>query len=217
MTEKAPQSSFVGKKDVEDDFSDILPKSVGDEDSLSRSTSAKIWGKMYATAGLRSPNEKEQRAFRLACYVYAAKNGTSREGLYKAEITMANGHIFNSSVIPECAGKMEIRKFFRTNMDESYDLLKKTKAMENEPRFIAKAAGFGISQDTAFAMADWLTGCSKMTPSEEQAHNKSFAYSVDRARRARDGHTLESVESHRLKEDLAAQGDFSGRDLSSTF
>jgi hypothetical protein len=214
MAEKAQTASARPVKE-EEDLTSLAPMGVGDEDAMGAEDVAKAWASMFVSAGLRNPTEREQKAFRLACYVYASKNGTSREGAYSAMVTMANGHKFSSSVVPQATGKMRIRKFFRGNMEDSYILLKGSRAMEKEARFVAKAAKLGIPADSAFAMADWLTDCPNFTPTESLAHDKSFTYSLDRSRRARDGHTLEDVEGERVSGILASQGSFNaGKDLS---
>jgi hypothetical protein len=188
------------------DWTRLAPKSVDSEDALGADTVARDWQKMYDLAQLRNPNEVQRKAFRLAVYVYGVKNGTSREGAYRGEIQMSDGFKFSSSVVPQATGKMNIRKFFRGNMEESYVALKKSKAIENEPRVVAKAASLGIPAECAFAMADWLTDCPDFTPMETAAHAASFNRSVSRARRARGGHTLEDVEQDRIGQELDAQG-----------
>lgn len=215
---QAPSSSSSNVRAGEIDFEALRPLAVDSEDALGSRKVQTLWQKMYRAAKLNNPSETVQQSFRMAVYVYAAKNGTSREGNYSGEVTMSNGHTFAASIIPTSVGKMEIRKFFRGNMEESYTFLKRSKAMEMDERFVSKAAALGISGENAFAMADWLTDCPLFTPVEAAAHNKSFTHSISRARRAREGRSLEQVESARLDDDLHAQGpavagEFEGRSV----
>jgi len=189
-------------------WDDLVPKSVDDEDSMSAEKVKVVWLDMYARAGLRNPSEGVQAAFRLAVYVYAAKNATSRQGNYRGSFTLADGTKVDASVIPAATGKMNIRRFFRGNMEESYVALKRSRAMEQEKRFIAKAADLGITSDCAFATADWLAGCPDLTPAEAAAHNKSFVNGLERAKRSRGGKTLEDVEDGLNDKELSVQGRF---------
>jgi hypothetical protein len=167
---------------------------------------AEAWKKLYFNAKLSNPDEKTQAACRLAVYKYLCLNGTSREGTYSGLITMSNGESFPSSVIPLATGKMQIRKFMRGNMVESYESLKSSRAMDTENRFIAKQANLGISAECAFAVADWMTDCPLFTPAESAAHGKSLVHGLERSRRARGDQTLEGVEKARVDEGLRAQG-----------
>jgi hypothetical protein len=153
-----------------------------------------------------NPDEKVQASCRIAVYKYLCINGTSREGSYAGTITMSDGNSFPASVIPLAAGKMQIRKFMRGNMQESYDALKSSRTMDVEARFIAKQAKLGISADCAFAVADWMTDCPLFTPAEGAAHEKSLMHGLERSRRARGGKTLEEVETSRVDDSLHAQG-----------
>jgi len=158
-------------------------------------------------AGLRMPSEAEQAAFRLAAYRYACVNGTSREAAYSGSATMSNGHRFATSIIPQAVGRMNIRRFFRSNMKESYEALKASETVErDEPRYVASVGALGISSACAFATADWLADCPMFTPEEGRAHQAAFDYRVQRSKRARGGRTLEEVESVRRGETLEAQG-----------
>lgn len=187
-------------------WSEFAPKSVSFEDAMSERDSQAIWNKLYQEARLRTPTEDERKMFRASLYVYAAVNGTSREGDYAGTIVMANGHEFQASIIPLSCGKLRIRKFFRTNMAEAYDFFKSSRSMEAVPRYVSRAAAYGVSADCAFAMADFLDECPKFTPAEARAHGIVFNHSVDRARRARSGKSLEAVESQRLGDVLRANG-----------
>lgn len=210
MTE-APSRSAAGGSARGDrqnvtDWEALSPIAVDYEDALGPAKVQSNWNKLYSLAGLRAPNEDTQRAFRLAVYVYAAINGTSREGSYSGSITMSNGHSFEAAIIPNAVGKMQIRKFFRGNMTESYNALKQSKVLENDERFVAKVSSFGVSAQDAFATADWFANCPHFTPAERHAYDVSFNYSVTRARRNRQGRNLEEVEHGRLSENLDAQG-----------
>jgi len=187
-------------------WADHKPKSVDFEDAMNERKCKEVWGKMLRDAGLPTAGEAQQRSFRLAVYVYACKNGTSREGDYKGKIQMSDGTTFDAAVIPRATGRMSIRKFFRGNMDESYRALKLSGVMLEDDRFVAKAAMSGIAADDAFATADWMTGCPLFTPSEAKSHEASFTYSIERAKRAREGKTLEGVERDRQDRELEAQG-----------
>lgn len=183
-----------------------MPTSVDEADCLPQSRVAGIWARIYRKAGFNSPNEKEKNDVRAAVYSYCLKNGTSREGAFSGDLHLNGGQVVPASIIPVCVGKMEIRKFFRSNMEESYDYFVESGYAETQPRLIAKAAKYGVAAPEAFAMADWLTDCAKFTPAQSEAHERVFQHSVERARRARDGRKLEDVEDARLDKALEAQG-----------
>lgn len=187
-------------------WSERAPKMVASEDSMDPRKVAAVWQKMYNEARMGGMSEAEQQAFRLGVYVYACKNGTSREGDYSGSIVLNNGAEFSAAVIPRATGKMSIRKFFRGCALESYEALKESGCMEADERFVAKVSALGVTPECAFATADWLTDCPKFTPAERAAHDKTFTMGIERARRARDGSTLESVEGGRVARTLEAQG-----------
>jgi len=188
------------------DWAALRPKHVDAENAMNPRSVALVWQKMMQKAGLGSASELDQKAFHLAVYVYACKNGTSREGNYAGTIVTSTGHVFQADVIPYATGKMNIRRFFRGNMEESYHSLKKSESMEQDEAFIARMAGYGVSAECAFATADWLADCPFFTPAESSAHNTVLNYSLARSRRARGGKALEAVEGQRLGEGLEVQG-----------
>jgi len=198
-------SSTQRDRESDVDWSTYIPVAVDREDSFGPEKVRVTWQKMFQYAGLKSPNEDTQRAFRMAVYVYGCLNGTSREGNYSGQIQMSTGFKFDASVIPRATGKLGIRRFFRGCMAESYTALKKSGVMEGDERFVARAAELGIAAESAFAMADWMADCPFFTPVETEAHRKAFSYSVTRARGARGGN-LEHVEEERMKDVLDAQG-----------
>jgi hypothetical protein len=184
---------------------DVKPKVVVAEDAMGEMKVRETWRKMMAFAGMRSPTEQEQVAFRAGIYTYACLNGTSREGNYETDFQLANGQNISASVIPRATGKYNIRKFFRGNMMEAYEFLKSSHIMEDYERFIAKCAAMGISSSEAFATADFLDDCPMFTPAEAKAHEISLTYGLNRARLARGGN-LESVEQKRLEKVLESNG-----------
>lgn len=84
--------------------------------------------------------------------------------------------------------------------------------MESYERFVAHCARFGINPEDSFATADFLADCPEFTPGETKAHNSVFAHSVERARRARDGKALETVEDERVSDELTASGPMTNGD-----
>jgi len=196
-------------------WGDVAPKHVDQADTMPKEQVAKVWAKIYQAAGAASASEEKKKGVRAAVYAYGLINGTSREGGYQGRCTLFDGSSFPASVIATAAGKMEIRQFFRANMDESYDFFKESGYAESLPRVVSKAASLSIKASEAFAMADWMSECPKFTPAEQEAYNKSFTYSISRARKARGDHALEEVEGKRLKESLESQGPstVSGRDI----
>jgi len=202
-------SRNTGSSSVPSNFGrwdEYLPKKVTMEDSLSESDNARIWDQLYKYAGMSTASEKEKMSIRAGVYVYCVLNGTSREGNYSGTIQLSNGQLISSSVIPRAASKMKIRKFLRTNMTEAYEFLKQTRVMESHERFVAAAAKHGISPEDAFATADFLTECPEFTPSESKAHSALFSHSIERAKRAREGKTLEQIEDSRVDDELTANG-----------
>jgi len=187
-------------------WSDHVPKRVDSEDAMSASSVAEVWANMMRFAGLHNPSESKQLSFRLAVYVYAVKNGTSRAGTYAGDIVTADGESFNASVIPRAAGQYKIRRFFRGNMEESYNALKISKAIEREERYVAKVGSFGVEAACAFATADWMTNCPNFTPVEKKAHDASLNHGLERSKRSRNGDVLEDVEREQVDKNLRVQG-----------
>jgi len=200
-------SKSAGKQAAgDDDWTDAVPLSVDAEDTMSDKLKDKAWEKMYSLAGLAAAGEKERKALRAAVYTYGVVNATSRVGNYGGELHLATGKTVPASIIPQATGKHAIRRFFRANMRESYTFLKTTDVMAKYPRFLAKVASHGIAAENAFAVADWLTDCPAFTPAETKAHEMFFASSVERAKRARQGKTLETVEANAQENIMRAQG-----------
>jgi len=162
-----------------------------------------IWARIYKDAGAK--DENDQKAVRAAVFVYCALNGTSRVGNYGGVMQLSNGKSLPAAILVRHA-QSNIRQFLRERMDESYEFFTESRAMEEHSRFVARAAALGIAPGDAFAMADWLSDCPMFTPAQKQAHDKSFNYSIERSRRAREGKTLERVEDSRIKEELSVQG-----------
>jgi len=204
------QGSYGGEK-KQMNWAELSPVSVDYEDSMNAGKVKEVWQKMYQLAGLRNPSEDEQASFRLACYVYACINGTSRVGNFSGQITTSGGTVFPASVISRATGGLNIRQFFRGNMSESYEALKMSGCIERDERYVAKVLNeVGASAECAFATSDWMTNCPHFTPAERAAHNASFDYSVRRARNARGGRSLEAVEKEGASERLAAGAADSG-------
>lgn len=187
------------------DWSTVKPVSVGSEDTMDPEDVSTAWGKIYAAAGVPTADENVKRSIRCAVYVYCTLNGTSRVGDYAAKIKSSSGHQFEAAILARSVpGK--IRRFMRGNADEAYDFFKASKVMEGYPDFIAKVSLLGVTPDNAFATADWMGNCSKLTPTERKAANKAFSVGLTRARNSRGGKTLEGVERTTLDEVVSAQG-----------
>jgi len=209
LASDSSSKTFSGGSTVSSNFSkwaDSVPRVVTPEDAMSASQVVEVWNKMFSFAKMKSPNESEQIAFKAGVYTYACLNGTSREGNYSSDIQLANGTVINASIIPRATGKYAVRKFFRGCMNESYEFLKTSHVMESHERFIAKCAQLQVGASVAFATADWLDDCPLFTPEEVKAHDASFTHGLSRAKRARSGHTLESVEQHRTDRMLESNG-----------
>lgn len=198
------QSSSTAVRAV--DWTNFLPKSVDSEDTLGPEENKRVWEDLYRKSGMVTAGEDERRMVRAAVYMYCLKNGTSREGDYSGKMVLYNGRSVAASVIPAAASKMKIRKFLRANMAESYQYFKSTRVAESDERFVAKCAALGIAAECAFATADWMSECPTFTPAESRAHDTAFVRGIDRARRARNGKSLEAVESGRLDDQMTVQG-----------
>jgi len=207
----ATSSSASGAKAAESGMKEVeamkklLPKAVDSEDVMNPGGVVRVWDRVYRAAGLASADEDARTMVRYAVYIYCSKNGASREGNYAGEFTLANGVVVPASVIPGGAGLLNIRRFMRGNMRESYKMHKSTGCMEEDERYVAKAAALGISAEHAFAMSDWYGDCPYFTPAEKRAYEISFNAGLERARRNRGG-TLEKVEQARIARSLEAQG-----------
>jgi len=199
-------ASGAGESKEVQEWTSVLPVTVDYEDAMSAEKVRGLWVDIYKKAGQTQLNETEQRGFRLAVYVYGALNGTSRAGRYQGEMVLANGSRVKAAVIPQVVGKLDIRRFFRGNMAESYTALKVSKAMQREPRYVAQAAALGVGPEEAFAMADWFKGCPDFTPAEQTAYDLAFNHGIERSRRARGGRTLEAVEAGVHDSQMEVQG-----------
>lgn len=186
------------------DWASVAPIAVDAEDSLNPKAVRKIWERMSDTLGIRG--EVQQQQLRAGVYVYCLINGCSRAGSYQGMIRMADGSEVPASIIPQTAGVTQVRKFLRGCMEESYRCLKALDLGIIAPRVVSSAAALGIGPSEAFATADWMADCSLFTPSEFKAHSSSFEHSVKRARAARDGKSLETVEAERLDGAIESQG-----------
>jgi len=194
------------KKQEVVDWNAVIPKAVDYEDSLNPVKVRERWEAMYKLAGMATVGEDEKRMLRAAVYVHGALNGASRVGDFEGMLTLANGKVVPSSVIVNAVGKQSLRRFFRSNMNESYECLKNSAVMERYSKFIKKGSVLGISAENCFAMADWLTNCPLFTPMEEKAHTLSLEYGITRAYKARGGKTLEEIEKQRVQGALDVQG-----------
>jgi len=203
-SEMSTSASVVGGTEF-NEWIDAAPKAVTFADSMSEAQATKALAEMYRLAGIATGSEKQKKAFRMWIYVQGALNGTSRSGDYSTNDKLADGTEVAAAIIPRVLGR-EIRKFFRANMDESYKALKTSKVMESYPRFISRCANMGIGASEAFATADWMDDCPHFTPNETAAHHKSFLYGIARARRARDGRTLEQVEDESVAASVRVNG-----------
>jgi len=199
----APSTPGAGQSTMRT-WKDYSPKSVDDENAMNHNRVAAVWQKLYNEAG--ASDEEAYRSVRAGVYLYGLKNGTSREGSYGGEIALSNGTVLKASAIPIATGRMDVRKFYRGNTNESYHALKSMDLDALAPTVIAKAAGLGISGSECVALADWMADNPLFTPSEINAHVRSFNYAIARARVGRGG-TLESIEDKRLETSIKAQGE----------
>jgi len=177
---------------------------VDTEDSFSPAKTSETWQKLYRKLGVS--DEQVQLSVRAGVYVYLLANGASRVGNYKGEIQTSTGLTFSASMIPHVAGVMEVRRFMRGNLTESYLVLKAINIPEVLRKLTSKCATIGIGASDVFAVADWMDNCPEFTPSETAAHEKYRNFCLQRARGARGGKSLEEVEEVNLERNLHAQG-----------
>jgi len=120
-----------------------------------------------------------------------------------------------AAIIPRAVGGLDIRRFFRGNMIESYEALKTSGFGEREQILVAKVAGYGVPASCAFATGDWFQNCPLFTPEERRAHDAVRVLSLKRARGARGNRALEEVEGEAMEEGVRAGNDDGGRSLNS--
>lgn len=193
------------------DWTRFTPVAVGSEDAMSPQEVKRVWESIYAAVGKATASEAERNEIRFALYVYAAVNGTSPQGKYSADVKTASGHTFSAAVIPRCVGRHMIRAFFRANMDEAYEALKSTRALEVlAQRYVTAWEQRGVPRELVFATADFLRNCRHFTPQELEVNVLASNFGISRARRARGGKTLEQVEREEVEETLRAQGPVMG-------
>lgn len=191
-------SSGAGTKKVE--WKKYRPKALVYEDTVLLRSLDEIWADIYRAVGAN--NEAQQREARVAAYAYAATNGTSREGNYEGVMVAASGWKFPASVVIRFTTKSHIRRFFRANMNESYEALKESEVLVDDERFMSGVVNDGVPAEAYMAKCDWLKDCSLMTPQERYHHDRLFVAKKKAADIARGG-SLESVEADRYS---AVQG-----------
>jgi len=193
----------VGNNNKAFDWSSLKPKVVASEDAMSAENVSSVWASIEKEHGFRSLSEEQRAGLRLAVYAYFARNGTSREGDYSGTVTMYDGTVIKAHLIKKACG-FEPRKFARGSMYEAYNALKESRIMEEDERFVAKAASLGVGASEAFATADFLDDCPFFTPKELKAHDTARNYGLRRAKGARGGRSLEDVVDDRVNDGLQA-------------
>lgn len=172
------------------------PLRVDYEDTMAREDVAKVWEAVYEQAKAR--NEEQKAATRLAVYVYGAKNGTVRVGNYGGTIQVSYGQKFSAKVI-STACKGTIRQFYRGNMDESYEALSESRALNDDERLVARALSQNVPLAAIISLCDWFKDCSKMSQQEQQHHDRLFTIK-NAAAYANRGGTSDAVQNRLVAE-----------------
>lgn len=188
----------------DEEFANYVPKGVDSIDAMSPALNAETWQKVYTA--VKASNEGEYKAVRCGVYVYCVVNGCSQKSEFSGDVVTADGKRFPASVIAVAATRQMVRRFLRANMEEAYRFLKNTRVIESYPRYVSRVSTKGIKSSEAFATADFLRDCPLFTPAEQDAHNRYQTFSVDRARHARGGKTIDDLTEEGNRAVLAAQG-----------
>jgi len=170
---------------------------------LSREVADAKWNKIYQVFGVSG--EQGRAEVKLALYAYFAVNGTSKCGDYGQTIITSGGATCLASDVVNIIGKDVLRRFFRAYADEPYWALKGSNVLESDGVAVAKAAERNIPSNMVYLLADYLSDCPAMTPSEAAVYARAFSYNIKRAGAARGGRDTASVDASARDEVLEAQ------------
>jgi hypothetical protein len=164
------------------------------------------WAQFYTLCGVANADEATKLALRCAVYVYAAKNGTSPQGPYRYGGVSAKGTNFLGVYITTAVGRTEVRRFFRSNADESVDFFLETEALTKDPDIRKECEREGIALSDAICLCDWLDGHPKFTPEQQRQHSRLKNRDVSRARAGRGNRDLDDVRADEDSAIVASQG-----------
>lgn len=136
------------------------------EDRMDREQAKRVWTALQSAGGLSG--EPAMREVKLATWVYATINGSSRYGNYQRNIVTGSGTKIPASVIPRQVGRDRIRQFLRADVEEAYRALKQSSALLKDSVYVAICAENGVPVDYVHCGADFLRGCSLLTPEEQR-------------------------------------------------
>jgi hypothetical protein len=159
-------------------------------DTISRDA---YWSKLYVKVGVGSAAEDVKKSFRCAVYLYMAKNGSSPVGPYRGGGLSGKGTQFTGAVLPEVIGKFNMRRFMRSNAEESVRFFRKTGVLQTDSYVRNMCEESEISVEDALALCDWLDGQPGLTPSEQEAQRRLKTASIRRANAARGGKGVDEI------------------------
>jgi len=196
------------------DWAAFAPAFVSSGDRLDPTAADKKWSALYSAIGMASGSEDEKKAVRCAAYMYGLKNGTSPKASYEGEIKTSFGKLFQASVIASSIEAVSVRRLYRSvdYQKEAYGFLKHSGAVEKDTVLQAKAAHFGVPVSTVFATADFLAGCSLLTATELNLHERTGTQAIAKATISRGGKSVEEerddgiIQSMRMQENAGANG-----------
>jgi hypothetical protein len=99
-----------------------------------------------------------------------------------------------------------VRRFFRSNADESVDFFLETEALTKDPDIRKECEREGIALSDAICLCDWLDGHPKFTPEQQRQHSRLKNRDVSRARAGRGNRDLDDVRADEDSAIVASQG-----------
>eukprot|EP00249_Psilotum_nudum_P025497 c30029_g1_i1 orf=112-768(+) len=183
------------------------------EDRLSASDARDVWNDVFRL--FRATGEEAQREVKLAVYAYYGVNGASRRTKHSRDINTGGGASVLASDVGNVIGMHRIRQFLRADVAEAYSALKETGVLENDEVFVSKAMEKGVPRGFMHCAVDYLRGCSLLTEEEKIYVDHHFSYSIQRARGARGGLTVDEEDVSNRGRHLSQQRETSRLPLTS--
>lgn len=188
-------------------WSNVALPEVEHEDRLPLGEAAETWNGIYRL--FRAGGEDAQKEVKLAVYAYYAINGASRRTKHSRDITTGGGASVLASDVLDVIGEKKIRQFCRADVNEAYSALKESGVLENDEVFAHLAMEKGVPRGSLHCAVDYLRGCSLLTVEEKEFARNHFNASIEKARNARGGLTIDEEDRLIDNRRLSAQREHS--------
>lgn len=204
MSETRGAYGRVARAAGESKWGNVAVPRVEHEDRMAVEEAEAVWNRIYSL--FRAAGEEARNEVKLAVYAYYAVNGSSPQTPHSKDIVTGGGVSVASADVLDAIGSRElIRRFLRAHVEEAYSALKESEVLATDDVYVAKVADKGIPRQYAYCGADFLRGCGLLMPVEKDYADRAFNYSVQRARSARGGRTVEQIDEESRDARLTAQ------------